>query len=87
MGIEMSKTTELKNDLVRVEYDSEKKQIFMRDMVDRNNEPAEYTTTKRGLKNAMMAVVAQFTPYTTHHDVSSIVRSFGIRTHYWCMVD
>jgi hypothetical protein len=86
-GEKMSCTTELKNDLVRVEYNAERKQIFMKDLVDQNNDPAEYTTTKRNLKKAMLAVVAQFTPETTHYDVSTIVRGFGIRTHYWCMMD
>ena len=77
----------LQNKHCITEYREDDKQIFTRDLRDMNNEPATYTKSKRGLKNAWAAIVAAWTEDTTMSDIGIIFTSHGIKYHYWCMVD
>ena len=75
------------NDKFIAEYNPEKKDIFLRDLVDFNNQPAAYNTTKRGIEKAWSALVLAVTPSMTMHQACDILWDLGIHTHYWCMVD
>ena len=77
----------LQNKKCCVEYKETEKQFFGQDFTDRNNDPAFYTKSKRGLKNAWAAINTKWTETTTMHDVLMICQEFKIKTHYWCMVD
>lgn len=78
---------ELTNKNCAVEYREDDKEIFARDLTDHYNEPAMYTKTKRGLRNVWAALVLAWNENITMHDVIELCREYGIRTHYWCMVD
>ena len=77
----------LQNLKCSVEFDTERKEIFARDLSDHYNEPACYNKTRRNLKKAWEAVKASWASDTTLHDVIDTLRQHGIRTHYWCMMD
>ncbi len=77
----------LHNPLCKVEFDTEAKEIFARDLQDKYNEPACYNKTKRGIKKAWEALNAKWSDNTTLHDVINTLRDAGIKTHYWCMMD
>jgi hypothetical protein len=83
----MSEKPSLHNSKCAVEYDPERKQISGRDLTDRWNEPAFYSKTKRGIKNAWADLEACFSETTIAHDVMTFLEAYKIRTHYWCMVD
>jgi len=70
-----------------VEYDQYKNEIFARDLVDMNNEPAFYTKTKRNVKKAWQEIQAMFDENTRFNQVWDCCSKHEIRTHYWCMVD
>lgn len=70
-----------------VEYRPEEKEIFARDLTDHYNDPAMFTKTKRGIRNAWAAIVLTWHDDMTMHDVINILGEYKIRTHYWCMVD
>jgi hypothetical protein len=80
-------TTTLRNDLVKIEYREDRKEIFVRDLEDRNNDPAFYTKTRRGIKKAWAAMVAEFNDTFTLYNAHKVCERNNIGTHYWCMVD
>jgi hypothetical protein len=84
---EVKKMEALKNESVYIEYAKEKKSIFLRDLLDQNNEPAAYNKSKRGLEKAWIAVKSSFTDETKFFDIIQTLENHKIRTHYWCMVD
>ena len=77
----------LENKQMHATYNTETKEVFMADLTDVWNCPAEFTQTKRGLRKAWAALCNQFTDKTTIGAASQIFSGCGIRTHYWCMVD
>ena len=79
--------TRLNNLLVSVEIREDKKEVFARDLTDQYNEPAMYTTSKRGLNKAIEALKASFSETTNFHAVLNTLRDNGIKTHTWCMMD
>lgn len=80
-------TTLLKNSKMYAEYREERKEIFMRDLTDQLNDPAEYNKTRRGIKKAWIELCKKFNPEMRMADASTILTDNGIRMHYWCMVD
>ena len=78
--------SKLQNNQVVVEWERNK-QIVGRDLVDTNNLPAFYTTTKRGVEKIWEFVNSEFTPETTLSDVMDILYKYNIKYHYWCMMD
>ena len=90
----MTKSTEIKpgvfvlnNSKVYVEYDINDKKIFGRDKTDANNEPAFYTTSKRGLKKVWPMIEFAFTEDTRMGGIMEQCRGQNIGTHHWCMMD
>ena len=79
--------TTLKNTHVSIEYRETEKEIFAQDLDDKNNFPAMYTKSKRGLKAGWEAIQELFTPDVRLFDVINILRDYNIKTHYWCMMD
>lgn len=78
----------LQNKNVWVEYREEKKEIFARDLTDRNNEPAFYTTTKRGIKKAWKRIEELMKSEETRmYDLGKACDAEKVRTHHWCMMD
>jgi hypothetical protein len=77
----------MQNSKCAIEYRENDKEIFARDLTDRFNEPAIYTKTKRGLRNAWVSIQLTWNDNTTMHDVLTILQANKIRCHYWCMVD
>jgi len=77
----------LENEKTYVEYDTNEKVIFGRDKVDRNNEPAFLTTSKRGLKKVWPMIEFSFTEETRMGGIQQQCMGQGIRTHRWCMMD
>ncbi len=77
----------LQNKKCSVEYQTDEKQIFIRDLTDHYNEPAAYSKSKRGLNKAWEAIKVVWTDTTTMHDVTDIFQTHNIKYHYWCMVD
>lgn len=77
----------LSNEHCYIEYREDEKSLFGRDRTDGFNEPAFYTQTKRGIKNAWASIEQTFGPQTTMHDLMNCCTAAGVRTHYWCMVD
>jgi len=77
----------LQNQHCRVEYRQDDKQIFGEDLTDHNNDPAFYTKSKRGLKNAWEAITELWTEEVRMRDLMNICQDHKIKTHYWCMVD
>lgn len=81
-------TTQICGNKCSVEYDNTRKDIFVRDLTDHYNEPAMYTKSKRGLKNAWAEIQATFIPAkTTLHEISNIFDKYKIKHHYFCCVD
>jgi len=80
--------TTMQNKYCAIEYREDRKEIFMRDLTDMNNEPAIYTKSKRGIKNAWAAIVAAWNDETRMGDISrDIFPAHNIKYHYWCMMD
>ncbi len=77
----------LQNKYCRVEYRPNDKQIFGEDLTDHYNDPAFYTKSKRGLKNAWEAIAELWTEEARMRDLMNICQDYKIKTHYWCMVD
>lgn len=77
----------LQNSKCTVEYREDQKEIFGRDLTDHYNDPAFYTKSKRGIKKAWQAIETRWTDSTSMHDLLQICQEFGIRSHYWYMVD
>lgn len=78
---------QLINEKCWVEFNSDKKEILGRDLIDRYNEPCFFNKTSRGIKKAWEVLSQRFTDETTLHDVITILRSQNIRCHYYCAVD
>lgn len=76
----------LQNDKCCIELRSDK-EIFGRDLTDRNNEPAFYNKSVRGLKKAWTALTAGFNNDTTMYGAMGILRQSGIKCHSWCTAD
>ncbi len=72
---------------VLARYNTDDKQIFCRDLTDMNNEPAFFTTSKRGLKQLWEKIEKEMNDETKLFDVIRMCRDMNIKTHYWCMVD
>lgn len=70
-----------------IEYRPEDKQVFCRDFTDKDNEPAFYSTSKRGLVKAFEALAEVWNDSFTLHKTAEFLHERGIRTHYWCMMD
>jgi len=77
----------LQNLSTYVIYRPDCKEIFVRDLYDHNNEPAMVTTTKRSIPKAWEYIKANWTEDLELWDIYEILKSFKIRTHYWCMMD
>lgn len=79
----------LENAFVLIEYREDEKQIFAKNKRDTNNEPALYTTHKRGIEKVWRAIEAHFRKLKDmeHADVMHVLKEHSIRYHYWCMVD
>jgi hypothetical protein len=77
----------IKNEKVSIEYRPDRKEIFMQDLTDHNNDPAEYNTTRRGIAKAWAELQTVFNGVMTMHDVSTFLEARGIRMHYWFMMD
>jgi hypothetical protein len=85
----------IKTARVEIDYTRTDKQIFAKDLTDRNNEPACYTKSKRGHKGvtldttwaALKELHAALGDTLSHRDVMNLFTSMGIKYHYWCMVD
>lgn len=86
---EIQKTeTILKNDKCIIEYDADRKEISGRDLVDRINEPAFYSTSKRGIAKAWQKLSEKFNGEMALYNVTGLLSNdFNIRTHSWCMMD
>jgi hypothetical protein len=80
-------TQTLRNQFTYAEFREDEKQIFLRDLTDQNNDPAEYNQTVRGLKKAVATLFASWTDTMTMHEASTILSNCGIRMHYFCMMD
>jgi hypothetical protein len=75
---------------ITVEYDRAKKEIFIKDLTDKFNEPACVSTSKRGIDAAYVALwqANDCAPAgLTHREAMTLLTANGIRYHYWCMVD
>jgi hypothetical protein len=80
----------LHNAKVSVEFSPERKQISGHDLTDRNNEPAFYSKSKRGIIKAWADIeklFAVFPETTTMHDILVVLQSYNIQTHSYCAVD
>ena len=77
----------LQNKNCAIQYRETEKEFFGQDLTDHYNDPAFYTKSKRGLKNAWKAIESRWTEETKMHDLLVICQEYKIRTHYWCMVD
>ena len=78
---------ELQNEKCYIVYRPEDKEIFCRDLTDRNNEPAIFNKLKRNIKHAWKEIQDSWTPETKMRDVCDILTKWKIRYHYWCMMD
>lgn len=76
----------MKNNQVSIEVRSDGR-LFALDLTDRNNEPALFTTTKRGLPKAIAFIEQHFSDTTRIYEVIAALQLHGIRFHSWCMVD
>lgn len=81
------KNTELINSNCSIVFRPEEKEVFCRDFTDRNNDPAFYNKSKRGLAKAFEALVVAWDDSFTLRKASDFLNEHGIRTHYWCMMD
>lgn len=77
----------LDNEHVQVRYERLKKQLTAYDKDDRNNEPALYTTSKRGLEPVFQMLKAAWADDTTFRGVQSALSAGDVRYHYWCRMD
>ena len=77
----------LDNELMFAEYNPDSKEIYMGDKTDQNNDPREYTTTKRGIEKAWNELEKVFTENTKMFHASKLLNNYGIGTHYYCAID
>jgi hypothetical protein len=62
-------------------------EVNIDDLRDKDNEPAAYNKTRRGLAKAVDAVKAAWTETTTMYEAIDILWQHGIRMHSYCKMD
>lgn len=77
----------LQNGYVSIIYRAEKKEISMQDLTDKNNLPAGYNRTRRGIAKAFLALKKAFNEKTTMYCACDILRENGLQMHTYCMMD
>jgi len=75
------------NEYCLIRYSEEEKEIFIRDLTDKNNDPACFNITKRGLKKAWLEILNTWNEKTTMRDATVILQAHKIKTHHWCLMD
>ncbi len=79
--------TTLKNPKVEVIYTPDEKEISGHDLVDENNWPAFYNTSRRGIKKAWAALEKGWTNELTMSGAINILTESGLKCRRYCMMD
>lgn len=79
----------LENGTTRVELTADFRgvQIGGDDKRDKFNEPRFFTTSKRGLVRAWVALCLAWTETMTLNEVERFIAAQGVRTHGYCAMD
>lgn len=77
----------IQNPLTFIIYRPDCKELFIQDLKDQNNLPAMVTTTKRSVPKAWEYIKANWNEDLRLWDIYEILKTFKVRTHYWCMMD
>lgn len=75
----------MNNEYVCIRLDE--KEIFVKDSTDFYNEESAFSTSKRGIKQAIQEVKDQFNTDTKFSDVIEIMTKNNIKYHRYCAVD
>lgn len=79
------KIEKVRNNHVILNYDGDG--ICGVDRSDKQNLPAFFTQSKRGLKKAWESVKGLWTPETTMNDITRLLREQNIKIHCYCAMD
>lgn len=72
---------------VDITWDPAEKSLVVLDLVDKNNEPAMMSRSKRGIEKCWDQIKTDFSSSWTWSTVDKIIEAHGIRMHHWCRMD